>query len=134
MLIYNPYAPLNHTFHFIHQMLMVLQTPTLPSRVSLRHQKLSQRLGTAGNWQVGTTHSGVVGLSHFLFWGGPCRTTCGILVPQPGIEPTALRWKLGVLTTGLPGKSPSPLSLGAVVLVERTGCEHLGKDCLGRSG
>ena len=32
------------------------------------------------------------------------------------------------LTTGLPGKSPSPLSLGEVVLLERIGCEDLGKD------
>ena len=33
-----------------------------------------------------------------------CCLTCGILVCQPGIEPLPLRWKHGVLTTGLPGK------------------------------
>ena len=30
--------------------------------------------------------------------------TCGILVPWPGIEPTPLLWKHGILTSGLPGK------------------------------
>ena len=34
----------------------------------------------------------------FLFFGG-------ILVPQPGIEPVSLQWKLRVLTAGLPGNS-----------------------------
>ena len=32
-------------------------------------------------------------------------TACGVLVPRPGIEPTPLYWKHGVLTTGLPEKS-----------------------------
>lgn len=63
----------------------------------------------------------------YLFWG-PCCATCGISAPQPWIEPRALHWKLGVLTTRLPGKSPSPLSLGGVVSLERIGCEYLGKD------
>ena len=30
---------------------------------------------------------------------------CGILAPQPGIEPTSPAWEVEVLTTGLPGKS-----------------------------
>ena len=30
---------------------------------------------------------------------------CGILVPQPGIEPGPLQWKRRVLTTGPPGNS-----------------------------
>ena len=42
-------------------------------------------------------------ISDFFF--GLHRAACGILVSQPGIEPTPLQWKLGVLTTGLPGKS-----------------------------
>ncbi|XP_027394598.1 uncharacterized protein LOC113891085 [Bos indicus x Bos taurus] len=33
------------------------------------------------------------------------RPACGISVPQPGIEPSTLLWKCGVLTTGSPGKS-----------------------------
>ena len=37
----------------------------------------------------------------FWFFG---HGACGILVPQPGIEPPALEGE--VLTTGPPGKSP----------------------------
>ena len=39
----------------------------------------------------------------FLFQ--PSHTACGILVPTPGIEPKPRHWKLGVLTTGPPGRS-----------------------------
>ena len=39
----------------------------------------------------------------FFFWLH-CAT-CGILVPQLGIEPAPLQWKHGVLITGPPGKS-----------------------------
>ena len=39
----------------------------------------------------------------FFFW--LCFLVCGILVPQPGIEPVPLQWKCGVSTTGPPGKS-----------------------------
>ena len=42
---------------------------------------------------------------YLIFWS--CHSTCGILVPWPGIEPGHPQWKLGVLTTGLPGNSPS---------------------------
>ena len=125
MLIYNPYAPLNHAFHFIHEMLMVLQTPTSPIQGS--HSGARNSDSEAGNWwEVHTVEQQDTHMFYFYF--GPCCTTCGISVPQPGIEPTALHWKLGVLTTGLPRKSPSPLSLGEVVLLERIGCEDLGKD------
>ena len=41
------------------------------------------------------------------FWLLFRYATCGILVPRPGIEPAPLQRKLEVLTTGLPGKSPS---------------------------
>ena len=40
---------------------------------------------------------------HFFFLSH-C-TTCGILVPWPGIEPVPLQQKCRVLTTGPPGKS-----------------------------
>ena len=33
-----------------------------------------------------------------------CPTACGILVPQPGIEPTSPTLQGGFLTTGPPGK------------------------------
>ena len=39
----------------------------------------------------------------FDFFG--CKA-CGILAPQPGIEPTPPAVEGEVLTTGLPGKSP----------------------------
>ena len=39
----------------------------------------------------------------FFFWLH--HTACGILVPQPGIEPVPLQWKHGILTTGPPGNS-----------------------------
>ena len=40
----------------------------------------------------------------FMFW--LLLAACGILAPRPGINPTPLQWKHGVLTTGPPGKSP----------------------------
>ena len=30
---------------------------------------------------------------------------CGVLVPRPGMKPTSLQWKLGILTIGPPRKS-----------------------------
>ncbi|KAB0376109.1 hypothetical protein FD755_012752 [Muntiacus reevesi] len=33
------------------------------------------------------------------------RPACGISVPQPGIKPSTVLWKCGVLATGSPGKS-----------------------------
>ena len=39
----------------------------------------------------------------FWFFG---QKACGILAPQPGIEPAPLALEGKVLTTGLPGKSP----------------------------
>ena len=41
----------------------------------------------------------------FYLFTWPCRASCGILVPRPGIEPHLLQWKHGMLTTGVPGKS-----------------------------
>ena len=40
----------------------------------------------------------------FKFWFSG-REACGILVPQPGIEPTPSALEGEVLTSGLPGKS-----------------------------
>ena len=40
----------------------------------------------------------------YFFW--PCRTGCGILVPQQGMNPGPPKWRDRVLTTGLSGKSP----------------------------
>ena len=42
-----------------------------------------------------------------LSWarGLNCPAACGILVPQPGIEPMSPALEGGVLTTGPPGKS-----------------------------
>ena len=34
-----------------------------------------------------------------------CHVACGILVPQPGIEPGTVAGKAQVLTTGPPGNS-----------------------------
>ena len=42
-------------------------------------------------------------LSPFFFW--PCHEACGVLVPQPEIEPWPWQWKCWVLTTGPPGNS-----------------------------
>ena len=39
--------------------------------------------------------------------GLSCPTGCGILVPQPGIEPEFAALEGEVLTTGPPGKSSS---------------------------
>ena len=48
-------------------------------------------------------------LSALALFCGPglsCPTACGILVPQPGIEPSSPELEGGFLTTGPPGKSP----------------------------
>ena len=44
--------------------------------------------------------------SHLIYFFWPCHTACGILVPQPWIEPGPRQWKHRVLTTGPPGNSP----------------------------
>ena len=46
--------------------------------------------------------------------GLTCPTACGILVPQPGIEPMSSALERGFLTTGPPGE---PLPLPFLVLV-----------------
>ena len=43
-----------------------------------------------------------------------CPTECGILVPQPGIEPMSPALEGGFLTTGPPGKSPNLQKLGNI--------------------
>ena len=45
-------------------------------------------------------------LSEDFFFFGHIHTACGILVPQPGIEPAPLALEGEVLTTGLLEKSP----------------------------
>ena len=78
VLIYNPYAPLNHAFHFIHQMLMVLQTPTSPIQGS--HSGARNSDSEAANWWE--VHAVEQQDTHmFYFYFGPCCTTCGISVP-----------------------------------------------------
>ena len=47
-----------------------------------------------------------------IFW--LCPRACGVLVPQPGIEPTPLHWQQEALITEPPGKSP-----GASLLLKR---------------
>ena len=48
-----------------------------------------------------------------------CLIPCGILVPQPGIEPTPLLWKHEILTTGRPGKSHSFIILSPMLFLKR---------------
>ena len=40
-----------------------------------------------------------------------CSDTCGVLVPQPGIEPTSPALQGGLLATGPPGESPEIIFL-----------------------
>lgn len=47
----------------------------------------------------------IASVSYFWFLG---YKACGLLVPQPGIEPTFSALGGEVLTTGQPGKSPIP--------------------------
>ena len=39
-----------------------------------------------------------------------CPVACGILLPEPGIEPMSPALEGGVLTTGLSGKSPASMA------------------------
>ena len=43
---------------------------------------------------------------------------CGVLVPQPGIKPHPLQWKLRVLITGLPENSLSLLKMFFLLTTE----------------
>ena len=54
-----------------------------------------------GAWLLSLWHLGSVVVTH---WPG-CPEACGILVPQPGIEPMSPALEGGFLTTGPPGKS-----------------------------
>ena len=51
-------------------------------------------------WYLGLpiTHFVFPGIFSFFFW--PCHMACGILVPQPGIDPRSWQWKHLVLPTG----------------------------------
>ena len=63
-------------------------------------------------------------LIFFLYW--PHCGACGILVSRPGIGPTPSHWKLRVLNTGPPGKSPhfcvldSSTQLGILLGIQKT--------------
>lgn len=123
--LFTTLMPLNHAFHFIHQMLMVLQTPTSPIQGS--HSGLRSSESQAGNcWELlGSAHSGAVGHPHVLFvLGAMLRHLWNIGSPAMD-RAQSFALELRVLTTRLPGKSPSPLSLGGVVSLERIGCEYL---------
>ena len=51
----------------------------------------------------------------FLLFVWPRWAACGIVVPQPGIEPGPQQWKRQVLTTRLPGNSHEPQFLKITV-------------------
>ena len=58
------------------------------------------------SFQSSLTVAAYSGLSQTWFsFFCPHHVACGILVPQPGIEPRPQHWKRWVLTTGLPGSS-----------------------------
>ena len=63
-----------------------------------------------------------------------CFMTCGILLPQPGIEPTFPALQGGFLTTGPPGKSPVELSAVIEIfytcLVQYNSLQQVGIWCL----
>ena len=62
-------------------------------------------MGSRGDLRVGKKSKSVdFKCIFFFFW--PYRTACGILVPQPGIEPVSPALEGGVSTTGPPGRSP----------------------------
>ena len=54
-----------------------------------------------------------------------CHVACGILVPQPGIEPGPQQWKHNVLTTGSPGDSQ-----GRVYWYKHQGCSPMTQDLI----
>ena len=56
------------------------------------------------------------GLQLFVVLGHGCSAACGVLVPEPGIEPVSPALAGGVSTTGPPGKSLALLLYEGVVL------------------
>ena len=62
-----------------------------------------ERVGSVvcGMWALSLRCAGSVVVAHRL----SCPTACGILVPQPGIEPVSSALEGGFFTTGPPGKS-----------------------------
>ena len=59
-------------------------------------------------------HSLLVNFSLLVTPGLSCPSACGILVPQPGIEPASSALQGGFLTTGPPGKSQHHFPLEAL--------------------
>ena len=78
-----------------------------------------------GLWAPGEEGRFLVCLWFFFFFWPHCGA-CGILVPRPGIGPTPSHWKLRVLNTGPPGKSPhfcvldSSTQLGILLGIQKT--------------
>ena len=63
--------------------------------------------GSRGHGLCSLRHTGSLGEVRGL----TCPTTCGILVPRPGIEPASPALEGGFFTTGPPGKSLAQLFL-----------------------
>ena len=95
------------------------QTKTCPSFTGIpgtqREREREHWLSTTGfwpNWTISSFHCVSSGLLQIFFFFLPflaALNTCGILVSHPGMEQGPLQWKHGVLTTGLPGNSPTGL-------------------------
>ena len=64
---------------------------------------------SCGTWDLSMRCVGsslqCAGFSLVVAHGLSCPVACGILVPQPGIDPTSPALEGGFLTTGPPGKS-----------------------------
>ena len=60
----------------------------------------------SGACGLSSCHVGAVVVARKL----SCPAACGILIPQPEIEPAPTALQGGFLTTGPPGKSQVPLS------------------------
>ena len=61
-------------------------------------------LSSCGTWapeRMGSVVCGMRALSVVVVCGLSCPATCGILVPQPGIEPMSTALEGGFFTTGL---------------------------------
>ena len=65
------------------------------------------------------TQISFLSLFFYIFWLH--HTACGILVVQPGIEPTLPRWQHGVLTTGPLRKCPKHRFLGPTPGILKSG-------------
>ena len=80
-------------------------------------------LSSCGTWAPGHVGSVVCGTwdlslsSVVVARRLSCPTACGILVPQPGIEPTSPALDGGFFTTGPPGKSQRAYNLDSVKII-----------------